>query len=95
MRKRAIQSFYAEIGKKPSDVFPLRFVAKSGLAAGITSGKLDGFIVSAFGNTAEDKVESELRNRYRRSIIARARDFANHAISITHFVFLLGGSVHS
>ncbi len=43
LRKKAIQSFYAAIGKKPSDVFPLRFAINSGLAADVTSGKLAGF----------------------------------------------------
>jgi hypothetical protein len=43
LRKTAIQSFYAAIGKKPGAVFPIRFAANNGLAAGITSGKLDGF----------------------------------------------------
>ena len=43
LRKTAIRSFYAAIAKQPSDVFPVRFAAKSGLAAGITSGQLDGF----------------------------------------------------
>ena len=42
-RKSAIQSFYAAIGKKPSDVFPIQFAANNRLAAGIISGKLDGF----------------------------------------------------
>jgi len=41
--KNAIQGFYAAIGKKPGDVFPLRFAANSGLISGITSGRLDGF----------------------------------------------------
>jgi hypothetical protein len=43
LRKSAVHSFYEAIGKKPIDVFPLRFAANSGLAGGITSGKLDGF----------------------------------------------------
>ena len=43
LRKTCVQSFYAAVGKTPQDVFPLRFAADSGLAAGIISGKLDGF----------------------------------------------------
>lgn len=43
LRKTSVQSFYAAAGKTPQDVFPLRFAADSGLAAGIISGKLDGF----------------------------------------------------
>jgi hypothetical protein len=58
LRKSAIQSFYAAIGKKPSDVFPLRFAANSGLAAGVTSGKLDGFYSFPLSKTTP-KTESK------------------------------------
>jgi hypothetical protein len=48
-RKIAVRSFYAAIGKKPREVFPLRFAADTKLAAGITSGKLDGFFYLPLG----------------------------------------------
>ena len=48
-RKSAVQAFYAAIRKKPKDVFPVRFAAASGLAAGIISGKLDGFFYFPMG----------------------------------------------
>jgi hypothetical protein len=37
------QAFYAAIGKKPEEVFPLRFAAASGLVKGTAAGELRGF----------------------------------------------------
>jgi hypothetical protein len=42
-RKRYIKDFYAAIGKAPEAVFPVRFHADPGLAAGIVEGRMDGF----------------------------------------------------
>jgi hypothetical protein len=42
-RKKNIQSFYAAIGKRPEEVFPVRFRSDPDYFKGITSGVMDGF----------------------------------------------------
>lgn len=42
-RELEIRTFYAAIGKMPIEVFPIEFRGVAGAAAGIVSGRLDGF----------------------------------------------------
>lgn len=42
-RRKQILDFYAAIGKRPKDVFPVEFSADPALYSGIVSGRLDGF----------------------------------------------------
>ena len=64
-RKNRIRQFYAAVGKKLADVFPLRFAANNGLATGIASGKLEGFFYFPMGrepfeiSTGESLLEEE------------------------------------
>jgi hypothetical protein len=50
-RKEMVQGFYATIRKKPSEIFPLSFAANPRLAAGVITGKLDGFFYFPTGGT--------------------------------------------
>lgn len=51
LRGAAVRNFYAAIGKTPREVFPVAFAAKrSGLAEGVTSGRLDGLYDFPMGN---------------------------------------------
>jgi hypothetical protein len=60
LRTRAIGDFYSAIGKSPAAVFPLRFVARSGLATGLASGTLDGFYSVPMSLPGQPKVKPEI-----------------------------------
>jgi hypothetical protein len=64
-RKNRVIQFYTTIGKKPTDVFPLRFAADKTLAIGITSGKLEGFFYFPLGGAPSEIDNGEsLLERY-------------------------------
>jgi len=42
-RKEGVRNFYATLGKRPSEVFPLHFQARPGLTVGVCAGQMDGF----------------------------------------------------
>lgn len=44
MKSTEIQDFYKLIGKTPEEIFPIEFKAVEGLAIGVTSGKINGFL---------------------------------------------------
>lgn len=43
LRKKSVLEFYNAIGKRPEEVFPIKFSADPSLFKGIASGRLDGF----------------------------------------------------
>ena len=42
-RKQCVMDFYAAVGKRPEEVFPVEFSANPALFKGVVSGRIDGF----------------------------------------------------